>query len=132
MDQASAEEFVPDSCSDSCDNDDDVENEEDDEDDDEEDEDEEEEEEEDDEDDEDDEEDVHSGSAIGGKFLLDADDDINQKQMSKAARIEALLEAAGKLEKFIFDFTPTFTRRIASSSLEFFQQVTSNQKKCQF
>lgn len=81
LDQASAED-IPDSCSDSCENDD-VDDEEDSCNDEE----------------EDDDEDVYGNedddlcpSSITGKFLLDAD--IDQAQLSKAARIEALLDAA--------------------------------------
>ena len=74
MDQASAED-IPDSCSDSCENDD-VDDEEEDSCND------------------DEDEDVYGNeeNSITGKFLLDAD--IDNSQLSKAARIEALLDAA--------------------------------------
>lgn len=41
-----------------------------------------------------DEDDLQCPSTISGKFLLDADIDIDPSQLSKAARIEALLDAA--------------------------------------
>lgn len=96
LDQASAED-IPDSCSDSCENDD-VDDEEEDSCNDE---------------DEDDDEDVYGNeddglcpSSITGKFLLDAD--IDNSQLSKAARIEALLDAATcnyyNITYFFFDY----------------------------
>lgn len=100
LDQGDIEE-IPDSCSDSCDNEVDDNDEEDDEDD-----------EDDDEDDEDEDDIIPCSPDVPEKFLLDdPPSDLDTDQVQTKARLEALLEAAGELSEYIlcsFDYFLSF------------------------